>query len=358
MFDKLEEFIKRFDELTKMLMEPDVVNDQKRYQALMKEHKQITPVVEKYKEYKNVKQTIADSEEMIKAESDPELLEMAREELNEAKDKVPALEEELKILLLPVDPNDEKDVIMEIRAGAGGDEAGLFAAELFRMYSMYADRAHYKIEVMDENESGIGGYKEITFMVRGNGAYSKLKYESGVHRVQRVPETESGGRIHTSTATVAVLPEMEDVDIEVREEDIKTDVYRASGAGGQHVNKTESAVRMTHIPTGIVVTSQNERSQIQNREVCLRVLKSKLYEMEEEKRNKEISDNRKSQVGTGDRSEKIRTYNFPQTRITDHRINYTIYKMQNFLDGDLDEMIDALITYDQAEKLKKSEGNN
>ena len=355
MFDKLEDFITRLNEINELLMDPEVVNDQKRYQSLMREHKQITPIVEKYKEYKNVKQTIADSEEMLKSESDEELREMAKEELDEAKSKVAPIEEELKILLLPVDPNDEKDVIMEIRAGAGGDEAGLFAAELFRMYSMYADRNGYKVEVMDENESGIGGFKEITYMVRGNGAYSKLKYESGVHRVQRVPETESGGRIHTSTVTVAVLPEMDDIDFEVREEDIKTDVYRASGAGGQHVNKTESAVRMTHIPTGIVVTSQNERSQIQNREVCMRVLKSKLFELEEEKRNKEFGDLRKSQVGTGDRSEKIRTYNFPQTRITDHRINLTLYKMQNILDGDLDEMIDALITFDQAEKLKKSE---
>lgn len=358
MFDKLEEFIKRFDEINEMLMDPEVVNDQKRYQSLMKEHKQITPIVEKYKEYKNVKQSIIDAEDMLKNESDADLREMAKEELDVNKSKVEPLEEELKILLLPVDPNDEKDVIMEIRAGAGGDEAGLFAAELFRMYSMYADKCGYKVEVMDENESGIGGFKEITYMVRGNGAYSRLKYESGVHRVQRVPETESGGRIHTSTVTVAVLPEMEDVDIEVREEDIRVDVYRASGAGGQHVNKTESAVRMTHLPTGLVVSSQNERSQIQNREVCLKVLKSKLYEIEEEKRNKERADNRRSQVGTGDRSEKIRTYNFPQTRITDHRINLTLYKMQNILDGDLDEMIDALITYDQAEKLKQSAENN
>lgn len=354
MYDKLEEFIKRFEEITNMLMDPSVVNDQKQYQSLMKEHKQITPVVEKYKEYKGVKQTIADSEEMLSSESDPDLLEMAKEELADAKAKIPGLEEELKILLLPVDPNDDKDVIMEIRAGAGGDEAGLFAADLFRMYSMYADKMHYKIEVTDENETGIGGIKEITFMVRGNGAYSRLKYESGVHRVQRVPETESQGRIQTSTATVAVLPEVEDVDIDLRPEDIQTDVYRASGAGGQHVNKTESAVRMTHIPTGIVVTSQNERSQIQNREVCMKVLKAKLYEMELEKRDKEIADNRRSQVGTGDRSEKIRTYNFPETRITDHRIKLTIYKMQDFLNGDLDEMIDALITFDQAEKLKNS----
>ncbi|MCQ2748785.1 MAG: peptide chain release factor 1 [Clostridia bacterium] len=354
MFDKLEEFIKRFDEINNELMNPEVVNDQKNYQALMKELKQITPIVEKYKEYKKVKQTITESEEMLKTESDEELRELAKMDLDEAKGKVEPIENELKILLLPVDPNDEKDVIVEIRAGAGGDEAGLFAAEIFRMYQMYADRMHYKVEVLDENESGIGGFKEITFTVRGNGAYSRFKYESGVHRVQRVPETESGGRIHTSTITVAVLPEVEDVEVDLREEDIEVDVYRASGAGGQHVNKTESAVRMTHKPTGIVVTSQNERSQIQNREVCLKVLKSKLFEMEQEKRDKERADSRRSQVGTGDRSEKIRTYNFPQTRITDHRINLTLYKMQNILDGDLDELIDALITFDQAEKLKHS----
>lgn len=354
MFDKLEEFIKRFDEVNELLMNPEIVNDQKQYQSLMKELKQITPIVEKYKEYKKVKQTIQESEDLLKSENDEELRELAKMELDEAKGKVEPIENELKILLLPVDPNDEKDVIVEIRAGAGGDEAGLFAAEIFRMYQMYADRMHYKVEVLDENESGIGGFKEITFTVRGNGAYSRFKYESGVHRVQRVPETESGGRIHTSTITVAVLPEVEDVEVDLREEDIDVDVYRASGAGGQHVNKTESAVRMTHRPTGIVVTSQNERSQIQNREVCLKVLKSKLFELEQEKRDKERADSRRSQVGTGDRSEKIRTYNFPQTRITDHRINLTLYKMQNILNGDLDELIDALITFDQAEKLKHS----
>ena len=354
MFDKLEEFIKRFDEINELLMNPEIVNDQKQYQSLMKELKQITPIVEKYKEYKKVKQTIQESEDLLKSENDEELRELAKMELDEAKGKVEPIENELKILLLPVDPNDEKDVIVEIRAGAGGDEAGLFAAEIFRMYQMYADRMHYKVEVLDENESGIGGFKEITFTVRGNGAYSRFKYESGVHRVQRVPETESGGRIHTSTITVAVLPEVEDVEVDLREEDIDVDVYRASGAGGQHVNKTESAVRMTHRPTGIVVTSQNERSQIQNREVCLKVLKSKLFELEQEKRDKERADSRRSQVGTGDRSEKIRTYNFPQTRITDHRINLTLYKMQNILNGDLDELIDALITFDQAEKLKHS----
>jgi len=353
-FDKLEDFIIKYNEITKELSNPDIINDQKKYLALMKESKAILPIVEKYTEYKRVKQTIKDSEEILKSENDEELREIAKEDLDNAKSRVDGLENDLKILLLPVDPNDEKDVIMEIRAGAGGDEAGLFAAELYRMYSMFADSKGWKVEIMDENESGIGGFKEIVFMIRGNGAYSKLKYESGVHRVQRVPETESSGRIHTSTVTVAVLPEMDDVDIEIREEDLRVDVYRAGGAGGQHVNKTESAVRITHIPTGIVVQSQNERSQLQNRDVCMKVLKSKIYELEEEKRNKEMADNRKSQVGTGDRSEKIRTYNFPQTRITDHRINFTLYKMQSVLDGDLDELISALITYDQAEKLKNN----
>ncbi len=354
MFDKLEEVVKRYEEISKELMDPTVVSDQQRYQSLMKENKTITPIVEKYTEYKNAKQTVKDSEIMLGEENDEELRSMIKEELEDAKETIEKCENDLKILLLPTDPNDEKDVIMEIRAGAGGDEAGLFAATLFRMYTMYAETMKWKVEVMDENESGIGGYKEIVLMIRGNGAYSKLKYESGVHRVQRVPETESGGRIHTSTATVAVLPEVEDVDVEIRDEDLKIDTYRAGGAGGQHVNKTESAIRITHLPTGLVVTCQDEKSQLRNREKAMKVLKTKLFDMEEEKRNKEIASERKSQVGTGDRSEKIRTYNFPQTRITDHRINLTLYKMQNILNGELDEMIDALITYDQAEKLKSA----
>ena len=310
---------------------------------------QIEEVALKYKEYKQVQQSIEEAQEML---NDPEMKELAEEELYENKEKLPKIEEELKILLIPKDPDDDKNIICEIRAGAGGDEAALFAGTLYRMYSMYAERKHWKIEVLNENETGLGGYKEISFMVTGKGVYSRLKFESGVHRVQRVPETEASGRIHTSTATVAVLPVVEDVQIEINPADIKLEVFRASGAGGQHVNKTSSAVRLIHVPTGIVAECQTERSQTQNREYAMKLLKSRLYEVEKQKRDSELANERKSQVGSGDRSEKIRTYNYPQGRITDHRIGLSIYQMENFLNGDLDEMIDNLIAADRAEKLQ------
>ena len=318
----------------------------------MKEHAEIEPIVEKYREYKKVKQAIEDAKEMME---DPEMKELAEVELLDNKEKLPKIEEELKILLIPKDPDDDKDVICEIRAGAGGEEAALFAGTLFRMYSMYAERKHWKLEIVNENETGIGGYKEISFMISGKGAYSRLKFESGVHRVQRVPETEANGRIHTSTATVAVLPVVEDVEIEINPSDIKMEVFRASGAGGQHVNKTSSAVRLIHEPTGIVVECQTERSQFQNREYAMKMLKTKLYDMEKQKQDSEVRNARKSQVGSGDRSEKIRTYNYPQGRITDHRIGMSIYQMDDFLNGNLDEMIDNLIAADRAEKLQGEE---
>ena len=352
MFQKLEDVEKRYEELTVQISDPEVIARTNEWQKLMKEHAEIAPVVEKYKEYKKAQQTIEESKEML---SDPELKELAEIEIEEAKKRIPEIEEEIKILLIPKDPDDDKNTICEIRAGAGGEEAALFAGTLFRMYSMYAERKHWKIDILNENETGLGGYKEITFMVTGKGVYSRLKFESGAHRVQRVPDTESSGRIHTSAATVAVLPVVEDVEIEINQADIKMDVFRASGAGGQHINKTSSAVRLTHIPTGIVAECQTERSQLQNREYAMRLLKTRLYEMEKEKRDKELAQERKSQVGTGDRSEKIRTYNYPQGRITDHRIGLSIYQMENFLNGDLDEMIDALITADRAEKLKGGE---
>ena len=352
MFQKLEDVEKRYEELTVQISDPEVIARTNEWQKLMKEHAEIAPVVEKYKEYKKAQQTIEESKEML---SDPELKELAEIEIEEAKKRIPEIEEEIKILLIPKDPDDDKNTICEIRAGAGGEEAALFAGTLFRMYSMYAERKHWKIDILNENETGLGGYKEITFMVTGKGVYSRLKFESGAHRVQRVPDTESSGRIHTSAATVAVLPVVEDVEIEINQADIKMDVFRASGAGGQHINKTSSAVRLTHIPTGIVAECQTERSQLQNREYAMRLLKTRLYEMEKEKRDKELAQERKSQVGTGDRSEKIRTYNYPQGRITDHRIGLSIFQMENFLNGDLDEMIDALITADRAEKLKGGE---
>ena len=352
MFQKLEDVEKRYEELTVQISDPEVIARTSEWQKLMKEHAEIAPVVEKYREYKKTEQTIEESKEML---SDPELKELAEIELEEAKKRLPEIEEEIKILLIPKDPDDDKNTICEIRAGAGGEEAALFAGTLFRMYSMYAERKHWKIDVLNENETGLGGYKEITFMVTGKGVYSRLKFESGAHRVQRVPDTESSGRIHTSAATVAVLPVVEDVEIEINPSEIKMDVFRASGAGGQHINKTSSAVRLTHVPTGIVAECQTERSQLQNREYAMRLLKTRLYEMEKEKRDKELAQERKSQVGTGDRSEKIRTYNYPQGRITDHRIGLSIFQMENFLNGDLDEMIDALITADRAEKLKGGE---
>ena len=352
MFQKLDSVEKRYEDLTIKISDPDIISKQDEWKNYMKEHAEIEPIVEKYREYKKVKQAIEDAKEMLE---DPEMKELAEIDLLDNKDKLPKIEEELKILLIPKDPDDDKDVICEIRAGAGGEEAALFAGTLFRMYSMYAERKHWKLEIVNENETGIGGYKEISFMISGKGAYSRLKFESGVHRVQRVPETEANGRIHTSTATVAVLPVVEDVEIEINPADIKMEVFRASGAGGQHVNKTSSAVRLIHEPTGIVVECQTERSQFQNREYAMKMLKTKLYDMEKQKQDSEVRNARKSQVGSGDRSEKIRTYNYPQGRITDHRIGLSIYQMENFLNGDLDEMIDSLITADTAEKLKGNE---
>lgn len=351
MFDRLEDTLVRFEELLSMLSEPDVANDPKRFQKLMKEQADLAPIVEAYKEYKENKQNIEDSLAMLQEESDEELRELAKEELAESKEKVEELEQKLKILLLPKDPNDDKNVIVEIRAGAGGDEAALFAAEIYRMYVHYAESKRWKVETMDVEEIGIGGMKYVSFMVTGQGAYSLLKYESGVHRVQRVPETESGGRIHTSTITVAVMPEAEDVDIQIDEKDIRIDVMRASGNGGQCVNTTDSAVRLTHYPTGIVIYSQTEKSQLQNKEKAFALLRAKLYDMECQKRHDAEAEARKSQIGTGDRSEKIRTYNFPQGRVTDHRIGLTLYKLDKIMNGDIQEIIDACIAADQAAKL-------
>ena len=356
MFDKLEDLLLRFQEIEDEMMSPDVVNDQNNYKKLRKEHADLSEIVEKYKEYKATQQSIEESLAMIDEESDDELREMAKEELSECKQRIPKIEEELKVLLLPKDPNDEKNVIVEIRGGAGGDEAALFAAELYRMYVMYAERNRWKIDMMNLNENGIGGYKEAIFMINGKGAYSKLKYESGVHRVQRVPVTESGGRIHTSTATVAIMPEAEDVDVELDLNDCKFDVFRSSGNGGQCVNTTDSAVRLTHIPTGIVISCQDEKSQLKNKDKAIRVLRAKLYDLELEKAQNAEAEARRSQVGTGDRSEKIRTYNFPQGRVTDHRINLTMYQIDKVMDGDLDFIIDSLIAADQAAKLVKMNG--
>ena len=352
MFQKLEAVEKKYEELTKKIADPEIISRTSEWTTYMKEHAEIEEVVLKYKEYKKTQEDLKEAEEMLR---DPEMKELAEQEAKSAREKLPKLEEKLKILLIPKDPDDDKNIICEIRAGAGGDEAALFAGTLFRMYSMYAERKHWKIEILNENETGLGGYKEISFMVTGKGVYSRLKFESGVHRVQRVPETEASGRIHTSTATVAVLPVVEDVQIEINPADIKLEVFRASGAGGQHVNKTSSAVRLIHVPTGIVAECQTERSQTQNREYAMKLLKSRLYEMEKQKRDSELANERKSQVGSGDRSEKIRTYNYPQGRITDHRIGLSIYQMENFLNGDLDEMIDNLTAADRAEKLQGSE---
>ena len=352
MFEKLENVEKRYDELTKMISDPEVIANHSEWQKLMKEHASIEEIVLKFREYKKEKQAMEEAEELMK---DPEMKELAEEEYYASKEKLPKIEEELKLLLIPKDPDDDKNIICEIRAGAGGEEAALFAGTLFRMYTMYADRKHWKLEVLNENETGLGGYKEISFMITGKGVYSRLKFESGVHRVQRVPDTESSGRIHTSTATVAVLPVVEDVEIEINPADVKMEVFRSSGAGGQHINKTSSAVRLIHEPTGIVVECQTERSQFQNRDNAMKMLRTKLYEIEKQKQDSAISNARKSQVGSGDRSEKIRTYNYPQGRITDHRIGMSIYQMENFLNGDLDEMIDNLIAADRAEKLKGEE---
>ncbi len=353
MLDRLEDLLIRFEEIMSELSEPDVAGNQERFRKLMKEQNDLTPIVEAYKEYKAAKQNIEDSLAMLDEESDEELRELAKEELNDSKARVEELEHELKILLLPKDPNDDKNVIVEIRAGAGGDEAALFAAEIYRMYIHYAESHRWKVETMEFEEIGIGGMKNVTFMITGQGAYSKMKYESGVHRVQRVPETESGGRIHTSTITVAVMPEAEEVDINIDEKDIRIDVMRASGNGGQCVNTTDSAVRLTHYPTGIVIYSQTEKSQLQNKEKAFALLRAKLYDMECQKAHDAEAEARRSQIGTGDRSEKIRTYNFPQGRVTDHRIGLTLYKLDKIMDGDIQEIIDACIAADQSAKLAK-----
>ncbi|MCM1040065.1 MAG: peptide chain release factor 1 [Roseburia sp.] len=353
MFDKLEDLLRKYEEIMNALSEPSVADNQERFRALMKEQSNLTPIVEAYKEYKKCSQDIEDSLAMLESESDEEMREMLKEELSASKKRVEELEHEMKILLLPKDPNDDKNVVVEIRAGAGGDEAALFAAEIYRMYVHYAESRRWKVETVEVEEIGIGGMKSVTFMVTGQGAYSVLKYESGVHRVQRVPETESGGRIHTSTITVAVMPEAEEVDVEIDEKDIRIDVMRASGNGGQCVNTTDSAVRLTHYPTGIVVYSQTEKSQLQNKAKAFALLRAKLYDIEQQKAHDAEAELRKSQIGTGDRSEKIRTYNFPQGRVTDHRINLTLYKLDKIINGDIQEILDACIAADQAAKLLK-----
>lgn len=353
MFDKLEDLLIRFEELLNMLNDPSVTADPKRFQKLMKEQSSLQPLVDAYKEYKKCNDTIEDSLMMLEEESDDEMREMLKEEMNDARKRQGELEHQLKILLLPKDPNDDKNVIVEIRAGAGGDEAALFAAEIYRMYIHYAESQRWRVETLDFEEIGIGGMKYVNFMISGQGAYSRLKYESGVHRVQRVPETESGGRIHTSTITVAVMPEVEDVDVVIDEKDIRIDVMRASGNGGQCVNTTDSAVRLTHYPTGIVIYSQTEKSQIQNKAKAFALLRAKLYDMEQQKARDAEAELRRSQIGTGDRSEKIRTYNFPQGRVTDHRINLTLYKLDKIMNGDIQEIIDSCIAADQAAKLAK-----
>ncbi|MCQ4923165.1 peptide chain release factor 1 [Tissierella carlieri] len=355
MLDKLAAIEEKYIELGEKVMDMEVINDRVLFQKLMKEHSDIEPIVFKYREFVETRDNLEEAKEMLRDKLDDEMKELVKEEIKDLETSLEAIEEELRVLLVPKDPNDHKNVIVEIRGGAGGDEAALFSGVLFRMYSRYAERNRWKVEIMSTNEIGIGGFKEVIFMIKGKGAYSRLKYESGVHRVQRVPETEASGRIHTSTSTVAVLPEAEDVDIDIQEKDLKIDIYRSSGAGGQHVNTTDSAVRITHLPTGVVVACQDERSQIKNREKAMKILKTKLYDKLLTDQAAEIAEERKGQVGTGDRSERIRTYNFPQGRVTDHRINLTLYKLDAFVDGDLDEMIDALITSDQAEKLSSEE---
>lgn len=356
MLEKLSEVEKHFDEISDKLFDPNIISDMEQYKSLMKEQKTLSPIVEKYREYKKAESDLEEAKQMLDDGGlDKEMREMVLSEIEDGKAKVESLTEELKILLLPKDPNDDKNVIVEIRGGAGGEESALFAAVLFRMYSMYAEKKGFKTEVLYANDTELGGFKEISFMISGEGAYSRLKFESGVHRVQRVPETESQGRIHTSTATVAVLPEAEDVDIEINPADLQIDTFRSSGAGGQHINKTESAIRITHLPTGIVAECQDERSQHKNREKAMRVLRSRILEAERKKQQSSIADERKSQVGTGDRSERIRTYNYPQGRVSDHRIGLTIYKLEQFLNGDMDEVIDALITADTAKKLSQQD---
>ena len=352
MFQKLDDVEKKYEDLTKKISDPEIIAAQTEWKNYMKEHADLEPIVLKYREYKKVKQQLDEAKEML---NDPELKDLAEMDYLDCKEKLPKLEEELKLLLIPKDPDDDKNIICEIRAGTGGDEAALFAGTLCRMYSMYAERKHWKLEVLNENETGLGGYKEISFMITGKGAYSRLKFESGTHRVQRVPDTESSGRIHTSAATVAVLPVVEDVEIEINPADIKMDVFRASGAGGQHINKTSSAVRLTHIPTGIIAECQTERSQFQNKDYAMKLLKSRLYEIEKAKQDAAIENSRKSQVGSGDRSEKIRTYNYPQGRITDHRIGMSIFQMDDFLNGNLDDLIDNLAAAANAEKLRSED---
>ena len=351
MFQKLDDLLMRYEDLTAELNNPSVVENQTRFRKLMKEQSDLTPLVDAYKEYKACQQTVADSLEMLDTESDEELREMAKEELNEAKARIEELEHTMKILLLPKDPNDDKNVIVEIRAGAGGDEAALFAAELFRMYTHYVETKRWKVEVINADETGIGGMKEVEFMVKGQGAYSILKYESGVHRVQRVPETESGGRIHTSTITVAIMPEAEEVDIDIDPKDLRIDTYRSSGAGGQHINKTDSAVRITHIPTGIVATSQDGRSQHDNRAKAMQSLRTRVYEAKLREEEEKLGNERRNKIGSGDRAEKIRTYNYPQNRVTDHRIGLTIQQLDRIMEGKLEPIIDALINEDQRLKL-------
>ena len=358
MFEKIEIFDKRYSELSQRLYEPSVAADPEQYQKTMKELKSIEEIVLTYREYKQAVKSQDESIEILEESGDSDLKELAQLELDEAKQNIEELSEKLKILLLPKDPNDERNVIVEIRGGAGGEESALFSAVLFRMYSMYAEKKGYKVEIVNANETELGGYKEISFMIEGEGAYSRFKYESGVHRVQRVPETESQGRVHTSTTTVAVLPEAEDVELEIDPKDLKIDTFRSSGAGGQHINKTSSAIRITHLPTGTVVECQDERSQSKNKDKALKVLKSRLLKEKQDKQASEIAANRKSQVGTGDRSERIRTYNYPQGRLTDHRIGLTLYKLEDILNGNLDEVIDALVTADRAEKLKESMENS
>lgn len=353
MFENIEHIKENYLDLEKKMIDPDVLADISKLTKITREYNSLKPIVEKYDEIKDSESTIAENKKLIGEADDQDMVEMLKDEIKENEKLLEKYKEEMKILLIPKDPNDSRDVIVEIRPGAGGDEAGLFAGDLYRMYHMYADKEGYKTEDVEVSSQGVGGIKEATFMIRGEGAYSRFKYESGVHRVQRVPETESGGRIHTSTATVAVLPEVDEVDVELDPNDIRTDVFRSSGNGGQSVNTTDSAVRLTHIPTGIVVSMQDEKSQIKNKEKAMKILLARIYELEEEKRNKEIADNRKSQVGTGDRSERIRTYNFPQGRITDHRINKTIYQLDDFLNGNIGEMIDSLIAEDQTRKLEK-----
>lgn len=355
MFEKLDGIVERYSEIMEQLNDPNVVNNQENFRKLMKEQSDLAPIVELYQQYKQAKETIEESLSILDEESDEEMRELAKEELNEAKASIPEMEEKLKILLLPKDENDDKNVVVEIRGGAGGDEAALFAAELYRMYCMYAESQHWKTEMISVNENGLGGFKEVVFMINGQGAYSRLKYESGVHRVQRIPVTESGGRIHTSTATVAIMPEAEEVDVEIDMNDCKFDVFRASGNGGQCVNTTDSAVRLTHIPTGIVISCQDEKSQLKNKDKALKVLRARLYELECQKKQDAESEARRSQIGTGDRSEKIRTYNFPQGRVTDHRIKFTTHRLENVMNGDLDEIIDNCVAADQAAKLAQVE---